>query len=105
MKRRFECTVERTDKYIIEFDENVLDEKWMEEFRKVFFNFDGLDEHAEQIAQMRARFENSFIEGYGIPLLNGKKPPYADDKYLNKAINIIVISEDEECEVDVEEIK
>jgi hypothetical protein len=102
--KKFECTVTREDKYIIELDENVLNEEWMKDFRKVFFDFDGLDEHAEQIAQMRARFNRSFIEGYGVPLIDGEKPPFIKDEQVNKAINIVVISEDENCDVEVEEI-
>ena len=107
--KKFKCTVERTDEYIIEIDENIINEEWMEHFRKYFYNFHDLEEHAEHIAQFRARFgEHDFIEGYGIPLVNGKKPwSITDDKYKDYecGINIIIKSEDEQCEVEVEEIK
>jgi len=103
--KRFKCKVERTDEYIIEFDENILNEEWLNEFSEHFYKFKGLEEHAEHIAQHRARFEQNFIEGYGIPLVDGKVPPFADEKSVNKAINIIIVSEDEDCEVDVEEIE
>jgi len=103
--KRFKCKVERVDEYIIEFDEEVLNEEWMKYFRSVFFNYHELDEHAEHIAQMRARFEQSFIEGYGVPLVDGKIPSFADEKSVNKAINIVIVSEDEDCEVEVEEIE
>ena len=103
--KRFKCKVERVNEYIIEFDEEVLNEEWMKYFRSVFFNYHELDEHAEHIAQMRARFEQSFIEGYGVPLVDGKIPSFADEKSVNKAINIVIVSEDEDCEVEVEEIE
>jgi len=103
--KRFKCKVERVNEYIIEFDEEVLDEEWMKYFRSVFFNYHELNEHAEHIAQMRARFKKSFIEGYGVPLIDGEVSYFANEKSVNKAINIIIVSEDEECDVDVEEIK
>lgn len=103
--KKFECTVTREDKYIIELDENILDEEWMAHFRRYFYDCHNLNEHAEHIAQFRARFgDHNFIEGYGVPLVNGKKPIFADENSINKAINIIIVSEDEDCEVEVEEI-
>lgn len=105
--KRFECTVTRTDKYIIEFDENIIDEGWMKEYRKHFYRFNTLEEHAGHIAQFRARFDDHyFIEGYGVPLINGI-PPWSitEENGLEKGINIIIESEDQECDVDVEEIK
>lgn len=102
--KTFKCYVQREDKYKVEFDESVINEKWMEEFRQVFYNFHTLEEHAEHIAQFRARFGRRFIEGYGIPLENGEIPIGADEKQVNKAINIIVISEDDDIDVDAYEL-
>lgn len=104
--KRFKCTVTREDEYIIEIDENVFDEERLEHFREYFYDFDSLEEHAEHIAQFRARFgDHDFIEGYGIPLVNGKNPRYDNDESsLEKGINIVVVSEDKYCDVDVEEI-
>jgi len=45
--KRFKTTVTRTEEYIIELDENVLNEQWMDDFRHVFFDFYSLEEHAE----------------------------------------------------------
>lgn len=95
----FQCTVERTDKYVVEFDESVCNEEWMKKFREFFYNFHSLEEHADHIAQFRARFGHRLIEGYGIPLENGKVPYWADKEQVNHAINIKVISEDNEVEV------
>jgi hypothetical protein len=99
--KKFGCTVERTDSFTVEFDESVINDEWMENFRKVFYDFHTLEEHAEHIAQFRARFGRKFIEGYGIPLENGEVPYWADEPQVNRAINIIVISEDNDIFVDV----
>lgn len=107
--KKFKCTVTRTDEYIIEFDEDVINEEWMSDFREYMCDYDTLEEHAENIAQFRARFGGEFIEGYGMPLINGKLPLSAQlsEQYMkkvNNAINIKILSEDKDCEVEVEEI-
>lgn len=104
--KRFECTVTREDKYIIEFDENVINEEWLVDFRKSFYNFGTLKKHAEHIVHCRARYrDHDFIEGYGVPLVNGKNPLWDNDEsFLEEGINIVIVSEDENCEVEVEEI-
>ncbi|WP_144482078.1 hypothetical protein [Bacillus pumilus] len=83
------CDVERQDRYTIEFDENVLNEEWMQNFRETFYDFTTLTEHAEHIAQFRARNGTQFIEGYGVPLENGQAPRWANKEDINEAINII----------------
>jgi len=104
--KRFKTTVTRIDEYIIEIDDNELNEQWMDDFRHVFFPFYEYDEHAEQLAQMRARFGEGFIEGYGNVLIDGRKPWHiTDENQVNKAINIKIISEDNDCDVEVEEIE
>jgi len=58
------------------------------------------------LAQFRARFsEINFIEGYRVPLIDGKLPLFSDKNDIEEGINIIIVSEDEDCEVDVEEIE
>jgi len=101
--KRFDCTVTREDKYIIEFDENIINEEWMQEFRESMYGFTKLEEHAKHIAQLRARAGDGFMEGYGDPMKNGEPPWWSLNDY-EKGINIRIVSEDEECEVEVEEI-
>lgn len=101
--KRFKTTVTRTDEYIIEFDENIINDEWMADFRKSFYRFDSYEEHAEHIAQIRARIGEGFIEGYGNTMIEGE-PPWWSVKNYEKGINIIVKSEDQDCEVEVEEI-
>lgn len=101
---KFNCRVERIDEYTIEFDEDIINEKWMENFRAYMYNFHTLSEHAEHIAQHRARLGRGFIEGYGYPLENGKIPYWVPkDRYnsVNKGINVISKSEDDDIYVDV----
>jgi len=102
--KRFKTTVTRTDEYIIEIDENELNEQWMDDFRSSFYNFHTLEEHAEHIAQIRARIGEGFIEGYGNTMVNGK-PPWWNTNDYEKAINIKIVSEDKDCEVEVEEVE
>jgi len=109
--KRFKTKVTRIDEYIIEIDENVIDEQWMDDFRHVFFSLYDHYEHAEHLAQIRARLGEGFIEGYGNVKINGKVPWYVTKTEIEKrlpcedAFNIIIKSEDQDCEVEVEEIK
>ncbi|SPT98361.1 Uncharacterised protein [Lysinibacillus capsici] len=107
MKRKFEVEVVRTDKYVIELDEQVMDEAWMEQFRNVFYDFYDLEDHADHIAQFRARFNNGsfyggFIEGYGEIALQGKVKQ--DAKWHFPAVNIVKADEDNDIEVEVTEV-
>ena len=102
--KKFKTTVTRTEEYIIEFDENIINEEWMDDFRKHFYKYHTLKDHAKHIAQIRARAGEGFIEGYGNTMVNGK-PPWWNTKDYEKAINIKVVSEDKDCEVEGEEIK
>lgn len=83
------CDVERQDQYTIEFDENVLNDEWIQSFRETFYDFATLTEHAEHIAKTRAILGSTFIDGYGIPLENGQAPRWANKEDINEAINII----------------
>jgi len=101
--KRFKTTVTRIDEYIIEFDETIINEEWMDDFRSCFYGFHTLEEHAEHIAQVRARTGEGFIEGYGNTMVNGKAPWWSKD--FDKSINIIVKNEDQINDVEVEEIE
>lgn len=115
--KRFKCTVTRTDEYIIELDENVINKEFMSEFRQVFYNFTSLENHAEHLAQFQARIGNSFIEGYGHVNRDGKlifsledynkdgsKKPENERRKSAAGINIISVDEDNDCEIDIEDI-
>lgn len=102
--KKFRCTVTRVDEYEIEVDEKEMNEEFIKQFKKCFYQIETLQEHAEYIAELRARLNNNFMEGYGIPLVNGKNPLFADDKSINNAINIKIISEDDDIEVESVEL-
>jgi len=101
--KRFKCKVIREDEYIIEFDEDIINDEWMEEFRKYFYHFDDLEEHAEHLAQLRARTESQFMEGYGNITIKHKGGWV--EKREETGVTIIIKSEDEYQDVEVEEIK
>ena len=102
--KRFKCKVYREDEYIIEFDETIINEEFMNGFSSYMFKVTEHEELADYIASFRARFGEGFIEGIGRPLENGKNPIWADEREITKAINVQVVSEDSECDVDIEEI-
>lgn len=104
--KKFKVRVERVDEYEIEFDENIINKEYIEDFKKYFYSFDTLEEHAEHIAQFRARFGERFIEGYGNVMVNGTLPFMVKEEEVEKGINIKVVSEDDldNMYIDVEEI-
>ncbi|XOS93191.1 hypothetical protein ACLMAB_06020 [Brevibacillus laterosporus] len=99
--KRFKVTVQREDVYIIELNELLFSEDWMKQFREEFYDFHTLEQHAEHIAQLRARFGEGRLEGYGVPLINGK----THYDHPEAGININIVSEDEECDIYTEELK
>lgn len=105
--KKFKVRVERVDEYEIEFDEKIINEEFMEDYREFFSDIETLEEHAENIAISRARFGEGFIEGYGNTMVNGRLPFMVEDKDVEKGINIKILSEDNfsDMNVEVEEIK
>lgn len=63
MKRKVEVTflVE------VEVDETKFTQEWIDDWRKVFYPFNTIEDHIEHIAQMEARdiLGPKFTEGYG----------------------------------------
>jgi len=117
--RKFRCTVTRTDEFIIELDDNVLDEEWRKLFARHFYSFETLEEHAEHLAQFQARMgsEYVFIEGYGYVRRDGELPFGSEDfdcegnwlpedqrRQPAEGINIVIVSEDSDIEIDTEEL-
>lgn len=96
--KKYKCTVTKEYEYEIEFDENVWNEEELKEWSKSFFDVDGLQELAEELAALKTKYDNGeFIEGFRIPMINGKKPyvfgnPNPD---IEESVNINIISEGE----------
>lgn len=101
--KKFQCEVEITAKYIIEFDETIINKEWMDNFSRYIFELDTLEDHAKIISSYVANFGlDSFIEGYGYPRiicydLGGNPYEYnrfmVSDSDINNAITIHVIED------------
>lgn len=92
---KYKCTVERLDSFIVEFDENIINEDFLENFRESFYDVYDLEELSEYISQYIARFGIEYIEGIGCPLVNGKKTYGVEERLINPAINIKILIEEE----------
>jgi hypothetical protein len=101
--KRFKCVVETCKEYIVEIDENVHNQEWMNHYKRYFTNIDSLDEHAENIAWNRAVNGERHYEGYGYVQVDGRNPFMRKDDEVTKSINIKVIEEDD-IEIDVVEL-
>lgn len=82
----------RRDNAKVELDSEFFNEEWFKGFSEYFYDLDGLDELAEHIAYNVIHNKSTFIEGIGIPLIDGE-PPYwikeEDIKNINEHVNII----------------
>lgn len=108
--KKFKCTVTKTDEYIIEIDENKINEEWMEDFRGYMYSsFYEYEDHAEHLAQLMFEQGEGFYEGYGRVKINGKEPSIIS---LNKSLQDeyedginINITDQGETEVYLDEIE
>jgi hypothetical protein len=100
--RRFKTTVIREDEYIIEIDDEVIDEEWMKKYSEDFRNIPSLKGHIENLAWNRMVNGEDFYEGYGNVLHDGAIAWQATG-YVEKGINIKVVNKDD-IEVFAEEM-
>ena len=104
--KKFKCEVTKSYNYEIEIDESVWTGEELKNWSKVFQDVDDLQDIAEILAKMKTNYESGeFIEGFGIPKINGEIPFVWNDpegKTVSKEININIL--DEYCDVDCEEI-
>lgn len=118
---KFKVTVTRVDEYEIEIDENVWDEKALEDWSSVFHPVSDAEDVAKNFAVAWMRNEDKyFIEGYGyvkefdqsgnlkgVPYRDEKGEfayPLPEDRYA-KGISIVALSQDEDYETEVEELE
>ena len=90
---------EITTEIIVELDENYFNQAFNDNYSRYFADVDGLEDHAKNIVFQYNRFGHSYLEGYGKPLVNGRKhwSDANDEKAgYNEAINII---DDEDTEI------
>lgn len=102
--KKFKCKVTKETTMDIEIDDSIWTDEAIETWSKVFNEADNLSEVVEQLAVLKSEYEDGeFIEGFNIPLINGKTPyVFIKDSDVSNEINII----DEHCEttVDIEGI-
>lgn len=106
MVKSFKCKVIREDSYTIEIDDSVIDKNFMKDFSEVLYDVNSIEDVVKDIARLRAENHRSFIEGYGAPLINGKKSCIVEEDEIQPAINIIEKeNESNDIEVKIEEIQ
>ena len=102
--KKFRCTVTKETTMEIEIDESVWTEEEIAEWQRHFYKADDLKEVVEHVATMKSECEDGdFIEGFGIPIINGKKPyDFLNDDDITTSINIC--NQSVYIDVDVDEI-
>ena len=104
MIRKFKCEVTSTSEYEIEFDDEVWNEEELRNWSKVFTDVGDLSELAGILAKYKTQYQaGEFIEGFGITLIDGKRPAFTTGKQLNTDINININYENN-MDVDVLEM-
>lgn len=102
--KKYRCTVTRETAMEIEIDESIWTPEAIRAWSESFYDADDLSTVVEHVARLKSKYEDGeFIEGFGIPMIDGIKPyPYIEDNRMAKDINICNQSVD--TSVDVEEI-
>lgn len=102
--KKFKCTVMKQTDMIIEMDDSVWTPEAIKKWSEYFYDADSLSDVAGHLARMKSEQENGvFLEGLGIPIINGQKPfPYLADDDMNQSINICM--EETHTDVEIEEI-
>lgn len=109
---KFRITVERTDEFEIEVDENIYTAAELSEWSKVFTKCNSLEEFAEILATQMSRLGSDqwFFEGFGYvqvlrndgserKIFNGSGEVSAQK--ITPGIKVRVISEDEDLETTI----
>lgn len=107
--KKFKAIVTKTYEYEIEIDDKVWTDENIIIWESVFQPVNNLEDVVEKLALMKTRYENGeFMEGFGIPYINGKAPHIfeKDRTSITPDINInIVIDGDYDPDVEVKEIE
>lgn len=103
--KKFKCTVTKTYDYEIEIDEKVWTEENIKGWASVFEDADTLEDIVAILAERKTRYDfGEYIEGFGVPMINGRKPSVSmAGVEVSEDINIIL--EDEDCEVEIDEFE
>jgi len=108
--KKFKCTVTKTYEYEIEIDEKIWTEETIKDWASAFYRADNLREVTEHLAMMKTRYDDGdFIEGFGVPMINGKEPFMFNSENktsISKDININIIEDgDDYPEIESEEME
>lgn len=96
MIRKFKCEVTSTSEYVIEIDDSVWSEEALENWSRVFCDVDNLEEVVKILAIQKTKYDaGEFIEGFGIPKINGRVPYTGANQIVNNDVNINIIYEDD----------
>lgn len=105
--KKFKVKVIREEEYEIEIDESVWTQEQLKAFSKVMYQAEDLQELAGMIAEMYFnQGEGSWLEGFGIPYVNGEEPHFVHSSIkhvITKDININEIESDVYIE-DIDEV-
>lgn len=96
--KKFKCIVTKEYEYEIEFDEKVWNEDALKDWSSYFTDVDDLQELAEILAKCKTDYgQGEFIEGFAIPMINGKKPHVFGERStsIDESVNINVIYEND----------
>lgn len=99
--KKFKCIVTKETTMDVEIDDSVWTDEEIAEWQRCFYNAQNLKDVVGHIAKMKTEYEDGdFIEGFGIPLINGEKPyDYLKDEDITTSINISDQSSDMGVEV------
>ena len=90
--KKNKVTVIREDEYEIEIGDSIWTQEQIKAFAKVMYPADNLEEIVEHVATMYFnQGEGMFLEGFGIPYVNGREPLFVSLNYkdaITKHINI-----------------
>lgn len=102
--KKFKCTVTKETIMEIEIDDSVWTPEEIKEWSNSFYNAGDLSDVVQHLARMKSEHEDGeFIEGFGIPMVNGKNPySYLSDDDISKSTNIC--REEKYMDVDIDEI-
>ncbi|MDR6195939.1 hypothetical protein [Siphonobacter sp. SORGH_AS_0500] len=79
--KRYKVEVTRVDEYVIEIDETIINQEWISEFEKFFWDVNDLKDLASHLAIVQAtEGKNSgMIEGFGHITRDGELPFSCED--------------------------
>ncbi len=106
--KKYNVVITRTDEYEIEVDENVWNDAELADWSRVFYKVTSQRDIADDLAgRIMSQGHEGFIEGYGhvkVFYKSGNQAHPYHEGYC-KGISVKLISEDENYESEVKEIK